>query len=687
MSYFRLQANIISKKTQSAVASASYRSGEELYSERDEEMKSYQQREVAPVSFILKPDHAPEWTLEREKLWNEVEKIEKAWNAQLAREVLIALPVELPEDAQQELVQSFVQEEFVEEGMVADVAIHRDKEHNPHAHIMLTVRPFNEDGTWGQKKTRQYEFDQNGDILRDKKGEKVYQTVPSTDWNERETLVKWRMHYADAINESFQEHDIDQTVSALSFEAQGLDQIAEVRLERNEYQYVKRLEEKGIEAQTFYHQLNQEIREKNAEIAQLNDKIAFLSAKQKQTDVQTVLHRHTSEVTAQLNEDYEKSWHFMQGRLKDNFSFDSVHDQLQGLYRWEERKVEPRQVEAQITHAILNASHKAYQEHNFSVVKQQGFTSSDFRSLFTERLDAFEALTESVEKDQQTVDQVMAHAERTYRAQSLIVHNAFNELFPETNERFAHNDRTVAYKSNVLTAIQTNDLAAIPSAPEVNQHLQLQELKKACEQGEKASEQIRIQALIRNKLGSEKEQLVRDGTDPDAIYETSVKLNTTQQLIERYEAKAKHMDQELNALIRETFPQAKEKLLKDVEKLPLEMKTALLKHYTQQNKLTKVPTLKACLQVAKKDQSKQAMAHHAYQAKPEARFAESLGSQQKFLSHFPTGRASTELIEQLIEQAERDQHQAQHETPSPTKLRRKGKDKQLRRELGLEFEL
>ena len=140
MSYFRLQANIISKKTQSAVASASYRSGEELYSERDEEMKSYQQREVAPVSFILKPDHAPEWTLEREKLWNEVEKIEKAWNAQLAREVLIALPVELLEDAQQELVQSFVQEEFVEEGMVADVAIHRDKEHNKNNADALSQR-------------------------------------------------------------------------------------------------------------------------------------------------------------------------------------------------------------------------------------------------------------------------------------------------------------------------------------------------------------------------------------------------------------------------------------------------------------------------------------------------------------------------------------------------------------------
>ncbi|QDY46970.1 MobA/MobL family protein (plasmid) [Planococcus glaciei] len=244
MSYFRLQANIISKKNQSAVASASYRSGEELYSERDEEMKSFRKREVAPVSFILKPDHAPEWTLNREKLWNEVEKVEKAWNAQLAREVLIALPIELTADQQHKLVQRFVQNEFVDAGMVADVSIHRDKAHNPHAHILLTVRPFNEDGSWGNKKVRQYEYDQDGEILRNDTGEKVFQTVSSTNWNERETLVQWRLDYAEAINQTFKEHGIKKTVSALSFEEQGLDRIPEVRLERNEYQYVKRMEKK-----------------------------------------------------------------------------------------------------------------------------------------------------------------------------------------------------------------------------------------------------------------------------------------------------------------------------------------------------------------------------------------------------------------------------------------------------------
>src|SRR5690606_8347435 len=92
MSYYMLRANVISKKTQSVVASASYRSGEALYSVRDEEVKNFRTRGVAPEAFILSPDHAPEWTKDREKLWNEVERIEKAWNAQLAREILIALP-------------------------------------------------------------------------------------------------------------------------------------------------------------------------------------------------------------------------------------------------------------------------------------------------------------------------------------------------------------------------------------------------------------------------------------------------------------------------------------------------------------------------------------------------------------------------------------------------------------------
>ncbi|MGE2624380.1 MobA/MobL family protein, partial [Escherichia coli] len=89
MSLFYFNVRNINKSSQSAVASASYRSGEKLYSERDMEFKSYRGREVKPDSFILAPKHAPKWANNREELWNEVEKVERNWNSRLSRELLV----------------------------------------------------------------------------------------------------------------------------------------------------------------------------------------------------------------------------------------------------------------------------------------------------------------------------------------------------------------------------------------------------------------------------------------------------------------------------------------------------------------------------------------------------------------------------------------------------------------------
>ena len=155
MAIYHFEAKVISRgKGQSAIASASYRSGEKLYSERYNKFNFYG-RSVAPKTFILKPSNAPDWTLNRQKLWNEVEKIEKSKNAQLARDFILALPSELNEEEQEELLLNYCQENFVNHGMVADIAIHRDKDGNPHAHIMTTNRPFKENGDWG---TRQKKF-------------------------------------------------------------------------------------------------------------------------------------------------------------------------------------------------------------------------------------------------------------------------------------------------------------------------------------------------------------------------------------------------------------------------------------------------------------------------------------------------------------------------------------------------
>ncbi|MDQ0216864.1 ATP-dependent exoDNAse (exonuclease V) alpha subunit [Oikeobacillus pervagus] len=146
MAIYHFSAQMISRsKGQSAVAAAAYRSGERLKDERTDERKSYK-REMKPETMILAPSHASEWVQNRNRLWNEVEASETRKNSQVAREINIALPRELSKPEQIELIRGYVQKEFIEQGMIADVAIHRDDQENPHAHVMLTTPEISEEG-------------------------------------------------------------------------------------------------------------------------------------------------------------------------------------------------------------------------------------------------------------------------------------------------------------------------------------------------------------------------------------------------------------------------------------------------------------------------------------------------------------------------------------------------------------
>ena len=103
-----------------------------------------------------------EWR-DREKLWNAVEEVETAKDSRLAREFVVALPIELNREQQIELLQNFIHEQFVAEGMCADAAIHDTDGHNPHAHILLTVRPLDEQGKWQYKTEKEYLCMKNGE--------------------------------------------------------------------------------------------------------------------------------------------------------------------------------------------------------------------------------------------------------------------------------------------------------------------------------------------------------------------------------------------------------------------------------------------------------------------------------------------------------------------------------------------
>lgn len=221
MAIYHFNCKVISRgKGQSAIASAAYRSGEKLYSERYGESNFYK-RVVSPETFILKPKHAPEWVLNREKLWNQVEAIEKSSRAQLSREINIALPIELSNEEQFSLTKEYIQTNYVDEGMVADVSIHRDDKNNPHFHVMLTTRPFKENGEWGSKAKKIYILDEDGNKLRTKSGDFKSRKDNTTDWDSRGKLAEWRKNWADITNQYLEKNGFSQRISEKSYAELG----------------------------------------------------------------------------------------------------------------------------------------------------------------------------------------------------------------------------------------------------------------------------------------------------------------------------------------------------------------------------------------------------------------------------------------------------------------------------------
>ncbi|AND86327.1 MobA/MobL family protein (plasmid) [Clostridium tyrobutyricum] len=205
MAIYHFSGQIISRsnkqgRQRSAVACAAYRSGEKLHDERSQSDKFYR-RKVQPVTMILVPKDAPSWASSRERLWNEVEKKEKQYNSQLAREFNIALPKELSNEEQEKLTYDFCKKNFSDEGMVADIAIHRDNKDNPHFHVMLTVRPFDENGKWGAKCRKK--------IVTDKKtGRKKSMRINTVDWNDKNKMKQWRKSWEDFSNRALQDKGI-----------------------------------------------------------------------------------------------------------------------------------------------------------------------------------------------------------------------------------------------------------------------------------------------------------------------------------------------------------------------------------------------------------------------------------------------------------------------------------------------
>lgn len=271
-------SNISAGKGRSAIASAAYRSGEKLFDDKEGRHYFYA-RSIMPESFILMPKNSPEWASDREQLWNEVEKKDRKSNSRYAKEFNVALPVELSESEQKELLTKYVQENFVDEGMVADVAIHRDHPDNPHAHVMLTNRPFNPDGTWGIKSKKQYILDENGN--KTYTGTSKYpksRKILMVDWDKKEKIIEWRHNWAASVNQVLEQKNIPDRISEKSFIEQGIDdtptQHEGINSKRHERKAFNQQVKSQRKAQAKYHNLDQKIRN-HEHFDALTDELSF----------------------------------------------------------------------------------------------------------------------------------------------------------------------------------------------------------------------------------------------------------------------------------------------------------------------------------------------------------------------------------------------------------------------------
>ncbi len=267
--HYRIKISARSKSPP-ATAQAAYQSGERLYDERTHRTKCYTEKRGVVFTEIMLPDNAPKEYADRNTLWNAVEKAETSWNAQTARRIEIALPKELPLESSIGMIRENCREQFVSRGMIADIAIHDPDppNHNPHAHVMLTMRAMDEQGRWLPKCRREYELDAEGKRIRDGNGKWKFRKVFTTDWDDRGNAEKWRQAWEKIQNRYMEEAGRSERVSMKSYDRQGVEQIPTVHMGPS----VTAMERRGI--RTDIGNLNREIKRVNALIASIRRGIA-----------------------------------------------------------------------------------------------------------------------------------------------------------------------------------------------------------------------------------------------------------------------------------------------------------------------------------------------------------------------------------------------------------------------------
>ena len=317
MAIYHMEAKVVSRGSgRSAVAASAYMSCSRMYNDYDGIQHDYTRKHGLVYQEVLLPPMAPPEWKNREQLWNAVEAAEKTKDSRLAREFVVALPIELNTDSNISLLQDFIQKNFVDLGMCADFAIHDTDGHNPHAHILLTVRPLNENGTWQYKAEKEYLCIKDGKEkgftaaefkkaqkegwekqYRYQAGKKKIYLTPSAAlekgyervdkhpkstrygrqnpiserWNSEEQICLWREKWAEAVNKMLSQNQIHASIDHRSFADQGITEQPTI----HEGYIAQNMEKKGIISDRC--EINRQIRADNKMLRELKAQVAKLA--------------------------------------------------------------------------------------------------------------------------------------------------------------------------------------------------------------------------------------------------------------------------------------------------------------------------------------------------------------------------------------------------------------------------
>lgn len=319
MNYFHLEAKVVSRGAgRSAIAAAAYASCSRLYNDYDGLTHDYTRKHGCLYSEVFLPQYAPEEWKDRQLLWEAVESVEKTKDSRLARELVVALPSELSLDVWKGMLERFVREQGIDLGMCADVNIHDPYPpgHNPHSHILFTMRPLDENGKWqaktqkeylckrggeergftanefktaktqGWEKQYMYQFGEKKEYLTPSEAEKIEGCIrtsktpkstrygrqnPLTElWNSEEQIFAWRKSWEIIINEEQERHGIADRVDCRSHAARGLTEQPTV----HEGYHARKLESMGIVSDRC--ELNRQIRADNKLLRELKKQVQKL---------------------------------------------------------------------------------------------------------------------------------------------------------------------------------------------------------------------------------------------------------------------------------------------------------------------------------------------------------------------------------------------------------------------------